>query len=227
MKTKLMIALACTAALFALPASAAILITQENVTIDEGPPFAGGGANNTYVPTFNNSEVNPTTVTGDLNSGPTVGPLVTFSSTDNLSLFGSSNGFAQIEGPFSDLSIDPNFLFTAVDFALTTGPGASIFADVEVLLNGGSSVLFNNVELLTGNNDRFRIYGTNGELFTGVNFTFNAPVNTLRQVQFQTASVNGAVPEPSTWAMLLVGFGAVGGALRRKKSAPRLRLQVA
>lgn len=33
------------------------------------------------------------------------------------------------------------------------------------------------------------------------------------------SAVAGAVPEPSTWAMLLLGFGAVGGALRigRKK----------
>lgn len=28
-----------------------------------------------------------------------------------------------------------------------------------------------------------------------------------------------AVPEPSTWAMLILGFGAVGGALRRRASA--------
>lgn len=28
-----------------------------------------------------------------------------------------------------------------------------------------------------------------------------------------------AVPEPSTWAMMLVGFGAVGGAMRRRKAA--------
>lgn len=28
----------------------------------------------------------------------------------------------------------------------------------------------------------------------------------------------GAVPEPATWAMMIVGFGAVGGAMRRRKS---------
>ncbi|QJU56619.1 PEP-CTERM sorting domain-containing protein [Sphingomonas sp. AP4-R1] len=31
--------------------------------------------------------------------------------------------------------------------------------------------------------------------------------------------VMGAVPEPATWAMMLVGFGAIGGTLRRKKPA--------
>jgi PEP-CTERM motif len=30
--------------------------------------------------------------------------------------------------------------------------------------------------------------------------------------------LQGAVPEPTTWAMMLTGFGAVGGMLRRRKS---------
>ena len=33
---------------------------------------------------------------------------------------------------------------------------------------------------------------------------------------FQTASATGAVPEPATWAMMLVGFAAVGASIRRK-----------
>ncbi|MEN2786693.1 PEPxxWA-CTERM sorting domain-containing protein [Sphingomonas qilianensis] len=35
---------------------------------------------------------------------------------------------------------------------------------------------------------------------------------------FSVGSVVTAVPEPSTWAMMLVGFGAVGGAMRRRRS---------
>lgn len=31
------------------------------------------------------------------------------------------------------------------------------------------------------------------------------------------AAVSGAVPEPSTWAMMLLGFGAVGVSLRRRR----------
>ena len=30
-------------------------------------------------------------------------------------------------------------------------------------------------------------------------------------------AVAGAIPEPGTWAMLIVGLGAVGGALRRRR----------
>ncbi|WP_419809613.1 PEPxxWA-CTERM sorting domain-containing protein [Sphingomonas sp.] len=31
-------------------------------------------------------------------------------------------------------------------------------------------------------------------------------------------SLAGAVPEPATWALMIVGFGAVGGSLRRRRS---------
>lgn len=36
-------------------------------------------------------------------------------------------------------------------------------------------------------------------------------------VQFSTAAGAGAVPEPSTWAMMLFGLGAIGAVVRRKK----------
>jgi hypothetical protein len=37
-------------------------------------------------------------------------------------------------------------------------------------------------------------------------------------------NASGAVPEPATWAMMLLGFGLVGGAMRRRKSAAQLAL---
>lgn len=35
---------------------------------------------------------------------------------------------------------------------------------------------------------------------------------------FEAAPIAGAVPEPATWAMMLVGFGGIGFAMRRRKS---------
>ena len=32
-----------------------------------------------------------------------------------------------------------------------------------------------------------------------------------------------AVPEPATWAMMVMGFGLVGGAMRRSRAAPRMK----
>jgi hypothetical protein len=35
-------------------------------------------------------------------------------------------------------------------------------------------------------------------------------------VSFQTADVTGSVPEPATWAMMLLGFAGIGHAMRRR-----------
>ncbi|MEO7411463.1 MAG: PEPxxWA-CTERM sorting domain-containing protein [Sphingomicrobium sp.] len=46
----------------------------------------------------------------------------------------------------------------------------------------------------------------------------NGATNTFGYVtRFQTAAVTGAVPEPGTWAMMLLGFGAMGVSLRRRR----------
>ncbi len=37
----------------------------------------------------------------------------------------------------------------------------------------------------------------------------------------------GAVPEPTTWAMMIAGFGLVGGAMRRTKGRQRTRAKIA
>lgn len=44
----------------------------------------------------------------------------------------------------------------------------------------------------------------------------------IGEVAFRTATVNGAVPEPATWALMLAGFGAVGGAMRRRRTVATL-----
>jgi len=41
----------------------------------------------------------------------------------------------------------------------------------------------------------------------------------LRLVSLHLDGVNGAVPEPASWAMMLGGFGLVGGAMRSRRRA--------
>ena len=40
----------------------------------------------------------------------------------------------------------------------------------------------------------------------------------LRSWDLSLTGVSGAVPEPATWAMMLIGFGAIGVSMRRRRS---------
>jgi hypothetical protein len=45
--------------------------------------------------------------------------------------------------------------------------------------------------------------------------------------EIKLVSGMGAVPEPATWAMMLIGFGAIGSAMRRRKSDRQFLRQLA
>jgi hypothetical protein len=88
----------------------------------------------------------------------------------------------------------------------------------------------------------FGLYGglisTSGGSFVGTDLTFNRATPDIRfcgSSCFATQVVAGAstfqvstappIPEPSTWAMMLLGFGAIGVSIRRgRKTAPAARL---
>ncbi|MEH3122164.1 MAG: PEPxxWA-CTERM sorting domain-containing protein [Sphingomonas phyllosphaerae] len=60
----------------------------------------------------------------------------------------------------------------------------------------------------------------NFALPTGV--TMLSGSGTLLSNPYTAGGGAGAVPEPATWAMMILGFGLVGGALRRRRAAPQL-----
>ncbi len=56
----------------------------------------------------------------------------------------------------------------------------------------------------------------NGTSFCGrANYQSVAAYSTRDVGSF--VETNGAVPEPATWAMMLTGFGLIGGLMRRKQ----------
>lgn len=68
-------------------------------------------------------------------------------------------------------------------------------------------------------NGRLTIFGTAGESFTGL-----VLASTGNSFEIDNLAVGGAVPDASTWAMFLVGFGALGVVARRRKGQTRLNL---
>jgi hypothetical protein len=93
---------------------------------------------------------------------------------------------------------------------------------------------FNGANAFVGELDVFPALGSPGGI-TAEDIVLAAPLNvryvtafltgTNREVDFQnigfTAEVStpvGGIPEPSTWGLMILGFGALGGALRRRRS---------
>ena len=67
----------------------------------------------------------------------------------------------------------------------------------------------------------------NGRDFYTINLNTGAltRVGTLDRTLFGIAVA--AVPEPASWAMMLVGFGVVGGTMRRRRPATATRVRFA
>lgn len=77
----------------------------------------------------------------------------------------------------------------------------------------------NGDQIAAGTNGRFTVTGTAGELFSSVTFS-----STGNSFEVDNLAVNGAVPEPATWALMMLGFGGMGAAMRRKpKAGMRIR----
>ena len=91
--------------------------------------------------------------------------------------------------------------------------------------NGGQKTL---AQWIADNgNANLSVYGLEIGIGSGWNGTFFGAVDNV-QANFGNArtvnsnfevAVNAAVPEPATWAMMIAGFGLVGGAMRRRKTS--------
>jgi hypothetical protein len=101
-------------------------------------------------------------------------------------------------------------LQTAAAFALVSNGSSYTF---EALLGGSTVDSFStNVVYTSANN----FYGFSGISFDSIRLTSNSSDYFLiDNVQFGTVS---AVPEPSTWAMLILGFAGVGYMAYRRRS---------
>jgi hypothetical protein len=196
---------ACVAALaLAHSASAAIVLSTGQ--------FGGTGVHS-------DKGLSASTVTGLADSD-----LVTLSTTGDL-LDTSGNGesvFAADDGRMDDLTITfANTHYDGVTFNLnipnrgTTGFNLSV--------NGGA---FTFVQSGLGNGqNKFRLDATGGDFIHSLAFSFSgSQVQDIRGIRVREAEAGGkggggGVPEPASWAMMLVGFGGLGAMMRRRRAA--------
>lgn len=193
----------------ASPASATITVTY----LDCG----GGSSCITGTTNVNLDSFFGNTATGHLN-----GVAVNFvSTTDDLI---AGQGQASIASGGADVlinnltfSVGTGF-FTTAEFNLTDQPRN---ATLIITTAGGASQAF----AIDGNgSNRFGIQVTSTDLITSATLDSALGFGTFSQLRLGglVAGQTGAVPEPATWAMMLLGFGGMGVALRRRRKAATL-----
>jgi hypothetical protein len=78
---------------------------------------------------------------------------------------------------------------------------------------------------VTANGENFiLISAINGETFNSLSFTSSGNLSHVQQVRVDIAGAVSTVPEPSTWAMMVIGFFGVGFLAYRRQKHGGLRL---
>jgi hypothetical protein len=113
--------------------------------------------------------------------------------------------------------------FTAAEFNLLSGDPTS-FDVVLTALGGGTATI--HVDNANGSNI-FDIIAGAGESYTSASFSTTSPAGFTTFKQLRLVLAPGGVPEPGTWAMMLLGFGGIGFAMRRSRKQNGRLLQVA
>ena len=108
-------------------------------------------------------------------------------------------------------------------FGCSVGLGAR-----EVNIAGGDSGggAFINGQIASVNSYGLSFGEDFGDFYPGLNSSwgeFSGYVPTNIHAGFIAAAQLGGVPEPATWALMILGFGAVGGAMRRRNAKTSVR----
>lgn len=229
-RTAIVAVLAATGGVFAMPANAAVVVTIEAAGATgsslAGYDFAVANLDNAVngLPTINfaGSPITGTTTSGFVNIG-------------NANVYGGASG----TGSFGTVAGDPAViqLSQAVNYfglwgSALDGNNSVALYDNDTLL--GSFALQSTLQGSSGFNSGY--YGNpsgggnSGEMYAFFNFASDSAFNRVQLIQnggggfeFDNLTIGArsisAAPEPGTWAMMLLGFGAIGFSLR----APHLR----
>lgn len=180
---------------------------------------------------------------GTTNEGPrgVASPLVingfTFTATDPFGLppilvySRQSTNSADLGGAsIFPNRIDPGITITRSDGGLFTFNGLDLtyaFNDQNAFFdgglasftfNGGTSVQTRAFDNIAG----FQTFNFNQAGLTSVRISGDSPF-AIDNVRLTSTAAVAAVPEPGTWAMMLLGFGAVGLSMRRRRTGATVK----
>jgi hypothetical protein len=158
---------------------------------------------------------------------------LTFTSTETLRAGG---GQAVITGDLDASTNSPTDTLgiTNLAFEMTNG-GTFNNLELNLLAGTATSVAFtlidNMGQIFSGTDFTFALdangqnffgfQGINGQSIASVSFVANGTIDTVQQIRLD--AVTSAIPEPAVWAMMLIGFGGIGSAMRRRKLKPAVQ----
>ena len=205
------------AVLFAMAALMVASPSQASIVIADGN--AGG-------PHENVQFQNVTSVGDSLTTLTNMGTSVTFTGTEQLKSF--SGGQARISGSDGDLTFlswaltTPNEGYLSGDFKLNPShTGGATSATIVATDQFGTQFTCSLCSIPSSG--FFNVEASAGELIMSISVTANGgELDDIRQVRLE--GVASAVPEPSTWAMMILGFFGVGYMAYRRKNSAVLRV---
>lgn len=162
----------------------------------------------------------------------------------------TGTNFGIVQGDSGNLYAEPAFSDGSRYLAVNAGGSATLtssigfrsaslflgsadpFNTIQVLSTAGAVLgTFTGSQLFPGANGNQDLSATNGRVFFNAEageaaiggFRFLSSQNAL---EVDNVSFTAAVPEPATWAMMLMGFAAVGYSMRRRKATVRVAYAV-
>ena len=160
---------------------------------------------------------NTTPVFGTVGIG---GDSVRFTSNGSSTLLDTNTGAATIFTHDGSLLTQLTFTlltgtFTSAEFNLLSGSPTSF--NVTLTASDGTTTVIP-VSNSNGSNI-FDVIGGAGQSYTSASFstTGGAGFNTFKQLRLVLGPGSAPAPEPSTWALMLLGFGGIGMAMRRSR----------
>jgi len=195
-----MLAVALAGYIFAAAGSAQAAVTVDGYSLDTGSFGTGLGVHSTGTQSGK-------TLDGVVNID---GSAVTFGSSNTLTMTG--NGEATVL-PLSGLISNLDVLFAkAWDKVTFSFAGAD--GTFSLLVNDASQFSAPSCSICTIGNGQNKFTLSGGGI-SSLSFAFTPGVSTAKQ--FRVDGVQGAVPEPATWALFLLAFGGIGGVMRTRR----------
>jgi hypothetical protein len=206
------LALAALLATAATAAPAAVTIHFTGTTFEGGSYSYSTAGGYDFAPATYAVEGTLLIDTDNVNNGPFL--------TASFTSFGGTSPVMLLSGVADDLleyDADPDFGTAGLTFAREFGPGEGVHQDsvlylyfggpLPLTLGGLPDFAAADLSLVT-----FSAYDTNG-----TNEDYFGRYSVGQVTSLQVIEDAPAVPEPASWAMMVGGFGLIGGAMRRRR----------